>query len=78
MHKPVLVVHGGGWAIPDNMVEAHLNGIRAALAAGWHVLEREGSALEAVEAAVKVMEDDEAFDAGRGSFLNRDGRVQLD
>ena len=78
MHKPVLVVHGGGWAIPDNMVEAHLNGIRAAMAAGWRELEQGRSALDAVEAAVKVMEDDEAFDAGRGSFLNRDGRVQLD
>ncbi|HEY6938956.1 MAG TPA: isoaspartyl peptidase/L-asparaginase [Terriglobales bacterium] len=78
MHKPVLVVHGGGWAIPDDMVDAHLSGIRAALAAGWHALERGGSALNAVEAAVVVMEDDEAFDAGRGSFLNRDGRVQLD
>ena len=78
MSKPVLLVHGGGWAIPDDVVEAHLNGIRAALAAGWHELEREGSALDAVEAAVKVMEDDEAFDAGRGSFLNRDGRVQMD
>jgi beta-aspartyl-peptidase (threonine type) len=78
LRKPVLVVHGGGWAIPDDMVEAHLNGVRAALAAGWHELERDGSALDAVEAAVEVMEDDEAFDAGRGSFLNRDGRVQLD
>ena len=78
MHKPVLVVHGGGWAIPDDMVEAHLTGVRAAMAAGWHELERGGTALDAVEAAVKVMEDDEAFDAGRGSFLNRDGRVQLD
>ncbi|HEX6907153.1 MAG TPA: isoaspartyl peptidase/L-asparaginase, partial [Terriglobales bacterium] len=78
MHKPVLVVHGGGWAIPDDMVEAHLTGIRAAMAAGWRELERGGIALDAVEAAVKVMEDDEAFDAGRGSFLNRDGRVQLD
>ncbi|HKT71002.1 MAG TPA: isoaspartyl peptidase/L-asparaginase [Terriglobales bacterium] len=78
MHKPVLVVHGGGWAIPDDMVDAHLNGIRAALAAGWHALERGATALDAVEAAVVVMEDDEAFDAGRGSFLNRDGRVQLD
>ncbi len=78
MHKPALVVHGGGWAIPDDMVEPHLNGIRAALAAGWHALERGGSALDAIEAAVVVMEDDEAFDAGRGSFLNRDGRVQLD
>ena len=78
LHKPVLVVHGGGWAIPDDMVDAHLSGIRTAMAAGWHALERGGSALDAVEAAVVVMEDDEAFDAGRGSFLNRDGRVQLD
>ena len=72
------MVHGGGWAIPDDMVEAHLTGVRAAMAAGWRELERGGTALDAVEAAVKVMEDDEAFDAGRGSFLNRDGRVQLD
>lgn len=74
----MLVVHGGGWAIPDEMVEAHLSGVRAALAAGWRDLERGGTALDAVQAAVTVMEDDEAFDAGRGSFLNRDGRVQLD
>ncbi len=76
--NPVLVVHGGAWAIPDDMVEAHLNGVRNAMAAGWRVLERGGPALDAVEEAVVVMEDDETFDAGRGSFLNRDGRVQLD
>jgi len=75
---PVLVVHGGAWAMPDDMVEAHLNGVRTALAAGWGALSRGGSALDAVEEAVVVMEDDETFDAGRGSFLNRDGRVQLD
>ena len=75
---PVLVVHGGAWAIPDDMVEAHLNGVRNAMAAGWQVLHRGGSALDAVEAAVVVMEDDETFDAGRGSFLNREGKVQLD
>jgi beta-aspartyl-peptidase (threonine type) len=60
------------------MVEAHLNGVRNAMAAGWRVLERGGPALDAVEEAVVVLEDDETFDAGRGSFLNRDGRVQLD
>jgi beta-aspartyl-peptidase (threonine type) len=75
---PVLVVHGGAWAIPDDMVEAHLNGVRNAMVAGWRVLGRGGAALDAVEEAVVVMEDDETFDAGRGSFLNRDGRVQLD
>src|SRR4029077_3098047 len=75
---PVLVVHGGAWAIPDDMVEAHLNGVRNAMAAGWRALNRGGSALDAVEEAVVIMEDDETFDAGRGSFLNREGKVQLD
>src|SRR3989440_621005 len=60
------------------MVEAHLNGVRNAIAAGWRVLEKGGTALDAVEEAVVVMEDDETFDAGRGSFLNREGKVQLD
>src|SRR2546423_534042 len=76
--NPVLVVHGGAWSIPDDMVEAHIHGVRKALAAGWSVLERGGSALDAVEADVVIMEDEETFDAGRGSFLNRDGKVQLD
>jgi L-asparaginase / beta-aspartyl-peptidase len=76
--NPVLVVHGGAWAIPDDMVDAHLNGVRNAVAAGWRALEYGGSALDAVEEAVVVLEDDETFDAGRGSFLNRDGKVQLD
>ena len=76
--NPILVVHGGAWAIPDDMVDAHLNGVRNAAAAGWRALERGGSALDAVEEAVVVLEDDATFDAGRGSFLNRDGKVQLD
>jgi beta-aspartyl-peptidase (threonine type) len=77
-NNPVLLVHGGAWAIPDDMVEAHLNGVRNAIAAGWEILDQGGSALDAVEAAVVVMEDDETFDAGRGSFLNRQGKVQMD
>lgn len=75
---PVLLVHGGAWAIPDDMVESHLRGVRQALAAGWNVLTRGGMAVEAVEAAIVVLEDDDTFDAGRGSFLNSDGKVQLD
>ena len=78
MTHPVLVIHGGAWAMPDDMVEAHIRGVKHALAAGWRVLERGGPALDAVEEAVVIMEDDETFDAGRGSFLNRDGQVQLD
>ena len=75
---PVLVVHGGAWAMPDDMVQAHLHGVRNALVAGWRVLERGGPAQDAVEESVVIMEDDATFDAGRGSFLNRDGKVQLD
>ncbi len=60
------------------MVDSHLRGVRNALAAGWRVLERGGPALDAVEEAVVIMEDDDTFDAGRGSFLNREGKVQLD
>jgi L-asparaginase / beta-aspartyl-peptidase len=78
LSEPVLVVHGGAWSIPEDLVAAHLKGIDAALAAGWRALNGGGSALDAVEEAVVVMEEDEAFDAGRGSFLNSEGRVQLD
>jgi len=60
------------------MVEAHLRGVKAAAEAGWQILQRGGNSLDAVEAAVLAMEEDETFDAGRGSFLNMDGRVQLD
>ncbi|HEX7285577.1 MAG TPA: isoaspartyl peptidase/L-asparaginase [Candidatus Angelobacter sp.] len=75
---PVFAVHGGAWAIPDDMVEAHLSGVREARERGWRTLARGGKALDAVQEAIISMEDDETFDAGRGSFLTRDGRVQLD
>jgi beta-aspartyl-peptidase (threonine type) len=73
-----MLVHGGAWAMPDDVTEAHRRGVEAAAAAGWDVLQKGGSSLDAVEAAVVEMEEDETFDAGRGSFLNMDGRVQLD
>ena len=77
-HRPTLLVHGGAWAIPHDAAAAHENGVRNALEAGYRILARGGSALDAVEAAVTVLEDDPTFDAGRGSFLTSDGRVQLD
>ncbi len=76
--KPSLIVHGGAWNIPDEFVEACRDGCRKALEAGWEILERGGTALDAVEAAIVVLEDDPIFDAGIGSHLNRDGRVELD
>lgn len=76
--QPILLVHGGAWAIPDDMIEAHQNGVANALRAGYTLLEKGATAVDAVEAAVTVLEEDETFDAGRGSFLTSDGRVQLD
>src|SRR5580658_8435311 len=77
-HSPTLLVHGGAWAIPADAAAAHEAGVRQALEAGFDVLARAGSALDAVEAAVTILEDDPTFDAGRGSFLTANGRVQLD
>jgi beta-aspartyl-peptidase (threonine type) len=76
--QPFLLVHGGAWAIPEAMRAAHEAGVRAALNRGYALLEGGASAVEAVTAAVSLLEDDETFDAGRGAFLTRDGRVQLD
>jgi beta-aspartyl-peptidase (threonine type) len=64
--------------MPDDAIAAHEHGIANALAAGYTLLEKGAAAVDAVEAAVAVMEDDETFDAGRGSFLTQDGRVQMD
>lgn len=73
-----MIVHGGAWAIPDEQVEPHLAGCRAALAAGWAVLAAGGDAMSACEAAVRLMEDDPIFDAGTGSVLTSEGTVELD
>ena len=76
--KPSFIIHGGAWNIPDEAVPDCRAGIRRALEAGWKVLSGSGTALDAVEAAIIVLEDDPTFDAGFGSHLNRDGQVQLD
>lgn len=75
---PVLVVHGGAWAMPDDVVDDHRRGVQKALRVGWEVLSAGGSALKAVEEAVVVMEDDDTFDAALGSFLTAHGKVQMD
>ncbi len=76
--SPVLLVHGGAWDIPADQLQAHASGVIRAAEVGYALLSQGASSLDAVEAAVTFLEDDETFDAGRGSFLTRDSRVQLD
>jgi L-asparaginase / beta-aspartyl-peptidase len=76
--RPSLIVHGGAWDIPDDAVDACKAGCLRALHAGWDVLTRGGHSLDAIEAAVMVLEDDPVFDAGYGSHLNLDGHVECD
>ena len=78
MGRPSIIIHGGAWSIDQELLEPHRVGCRAAVLAGWQALTQGGSALDAVEAAIRLMEDDGTFDAGRGSFLNLDGQIELD
>ncbi len=76
--NPSLIVHGGAWDIPDDAIAACKSGCERALSVAWPILRDGGSALDAVEAAVIELENDPVFDAGFGSHLNLDGRVECD
>lgn len=74
---PTIVVHGGAGADPADAHEFR-PGMRVAVLAAWAVLAGGGSALDAVEAAVRSLEDDPRFNAGRGSVLTAAGTVEMD
>lgn len=78
-----LVIHGGAGAMTRGMLPPETDaaaraGLRAALEAGAAILRADGAALDAVEAAVRVLEDDPAFNAGRGSVFTAEGRIECD
>lgn len=73
-----LAIHGGAGDWPVERHAAALAGLRRALRAGLSVLRAGGCALDAVCAAVVVLEDDATFNAGTGCALNRDGAAELD
>jgi beta-aspartyl-peptidase (threonine type) len=78
-----IVIHGGAGVIePAKMTPekaaSYRSGLAAALDAGYAVLERGGTSLDAVTAAVRIMEDDPQFNAGRGAVLNHAGDAELD
>ena len=72
-----LIVHGGAKPWPAGEEEEHRAGVLDALAQGREVLEAGGSALDAVEAAVRRLEDLPAFNAGTGSSLNERGEAEM-
>lgn len=83
MHKTTLVIHGGaGTLLKSEMSEekeaAYLAALKAALEAGNKILSNGGSALDAVEIAVKSMEDSPLFNAGKGSVFTADGTHEMD
>jgi beta-aspartyl-peptidase (threonine type) len=78
-----LAIHGGAGAMrpkhgdPDHHEKAR-EGLRNALDAGAAILTDGGAALDAVEASVRMLEDDPCFNAGRGSVLTSEGVIELD
>lgn len=73
-----ILVHGGAWATPGAEIESHRGGVERAARVGFDVLRGGGSAIEAVIAAVRLMEQDPTFNAGYGAVLNQMGEVELD
>jgi L-asparaginase / beta-aspartyl-peptidase len=76
--NPVVIIHGGAWAIPDHLAGPSREGVKTAAASAYTILKNGGTAVDAVEAAVKSLENDPAFDAGKGSCLNAAGKIEMD
>ncbi len=78
-----LVLHGGAVTLRPGELSPEeaafqRQGLRQALQAGWEILHQGGPALDAVEAAVRTLEDNPHFNAGRGASLTRQGEAELD
>ncbi len=78
VQKPVIVVHGGAGTWRTERKSAGLAGVKEAAKAGFDVLRAGGSALDAVESAVTEMENNEVFNAGHGSTLTIDKRIEME
>ncbi len=77
-NKMAIIVHGGAWNLPKKLESALKDGVENAAKEGWAILLNGGSAIDAVEAALNVLELNPLFDAGVGSALNEDMEVEMD
>lgn len=75
---PRIMAHGGAWDWDDDLDAGKCAGLKEALSSGNEILQRGGTALDAVEQTVRSLENNPVFDAGTGGYLNQDGLVQLD
>lgn len=74
-----IIVHGGAYSIADDVIPEKTKGCQLAAETGYKIMESEtGSALDAVEAAVRVLEDNPFFNAGHGSIVNAAGDIEMD
>lgn len=78
MPQASLIIHGGAGQIPPDGFAEREEGLRQACTVAWEMLHANGTALDAVEASVRVMEDLPCFDAGHGSYANQFGEVEMD
>jgi beta-aspartyl-peptidase (threonine type) len=83
MKKMALAIHGGAGTIIGSLMTPGLegeyhDGLKAALEAGWSVLQTGGSALDTVEAAVVELENFHLFNAGKGSVFTHAGKNEMD
>lgn len=75
-----IIVHGGAgaWKLEAHRLEEAVAACEAAARTGREILEHGGSSLDAVEQAVRILEDSPVLDAGRGSYLTSDGQIEMD
>ncbi|OZJ04369.1 hypothetical protein BZG36_03212 [Bifiguratus adelaidae] len=75
---PGIVVHGGAWDIPDDLVEKHLKGVEAACNLGNTLIHNNEPAIDICQKVIELLEDDPTFDCAVGSFLNDESQVEMD
>nr|XP_008196194.1 PREDICTED: isoaspartyl peptidase/L-asparaginase isoform X2 [Tribolium castaneum] len=76
--EPLVLVHGGADVVQNLRVEKRKEGVKNAAMGGYKILKKGGNVVDAVEEAVRILEEDVNFNAGYGSSLNSEGEIEMD